>query len=582
MVGLGSYVSYSVSRNNFLKFLIYNVVTVCLGLGAVLSATDPVSVIALLKTTGASNKLTTVIVGESLFNDGAAMVFFFFFYSEQKYFANAGLFVEFCIKMVIGSPTVGIVCGLISHKLMRYFDQPTNNHIDIQITITIACAYISFFIAEGPCEMSGVLSCCSAGLLIAWLGSPKLLDDSKMHAVWANLEWLCNTLIFFLAGLIACSNAIADNAGSLKQGFWSLVLMYGIIMVVRFCMIFSFYPLLKDIGFKTTFKEAIFIAFSGLHGALGICLSLVVQSNFSDATNFFFLIAGISACSLLFNGSSAKICLRFLGLIEDPNEPRSPQMLLLLKKIKRSIRFKVKGELELIKNELGDYNPDEVNKLCRSMRGSLDIGDVIGLESTQDMMKKLKAELANSNVDINGDRYYKTDNGDGTNSQHEEDIKYCPDLLGFIRSTFLNTLEARYWDSIRTGKLGIHAYSAKLLLYSVDVSHDYIHDDNFSLADWNCIENGLKVNIFYYEFCRQLDDLFAYFGYFPGYASYAEAKRERMAIYTLLNYIDAHTFAQSKIHEYLGSKLEKNIDQNNYDDDSPEEALVRQQSKQSV
>lgn len=116
--------------------------------GAILSATDPVSVIAVLKSTGASSKLTTIIVGESLFNDGSAMVLFFLFYRASLYLSSAGAFIAFIFEMVLGSPAIGLIIGIISHKLMRYFDNPTNPHIDIQIAITISAAYISFYIVS--------------------------------------------------------------------------------------------------------------------------------------------------------------------------------------------------------------------------------------------------------------------------------------------------------------------------------------------------------------------------------------------------------------------------------------------------
>lgn len=525
---------------------------VCFLFGSILSTTDPVSIIAVLNSTGASHKLSTVIVGESLFNDGSAMLMYFFFYQEQTYTSNASLLVAFIFKMVFGSPVMGITFGLITHKLMRFFDTPDESKIDIQIAITLACAYISFYVAEGPCEVSGVLSCCSAGLVISWLGSPKILDNDKMHSIWENLEWFCNTLIFFIAGLIAGSKALSASEGSIGKDFASLFIMYIVVTIVRYVMILLAYPVLKDIGFKLTFNEAMFIGFSGLRGALGISLSLIVQSNFSNAPNFFFLYAGIAALTLLINGSLATLMIRFLRLVEDPDAPKSPEMNLVLRQIKRSIRLKVHKELENMKSELGDYNADEVNKLCRVLRGSRDLGNVI-VSPAEDLKSMI------NRISIDSSIYHSTlgDMKDDENQTQRPRVSI--DLLAFVRATFLDTLKARYWDCIRSGKLGTHAYSAKLLLYSVDVAQDHVNNPNIGFADWDCIENGLKVNGIYLAFCRFLDDVCEYFSYYPGFVSYAEAKRERMAIYTLLNFIDAHTFAQSKIHEFLGGGQDDDI-----------------------
>eukprot|EP01035_Chromulina_nebulosa_P018392 gene18392-24093_t len=428
---------------------------VCFLFGAVLSATDPVSVIAILKATGASNKLTTVIVGESLFNDG--------------------------------SPAIGIALGLIAHKLMRFFDSPTHPHIDIQIGITLACAYISFYVAEGPCNMSGVLSCCGAGLVISWLGSPKILDDEKMHLIWGNLEWFCNTLIFFLAGLIAGSNALDQSS----------------------------------------------LEFASL--------------------------------SLLINGSLAKVVIKWLKLIEDSNAPKSVEMIALLKQIKRSIRLKVQKELYLIENELGNYNLNEVNRLCRLMRGSQDIGDIL---NPNDVNTQRNFLLNINRISI------------------DKSTKISNDILAYVRMTFLDTLRCRYWDSIRTGKLGTHAYSAKLLLYSIDVAYDYINSDpKVGLMDWDVVENGLMVDKYTFFIANVVDNICHFVNLYPGFVPYYEAKRERMAIYTLTNYIDAHLFAQSKIHEYLGGAYDENESTREsigLSAAGPEEELVRKFSMELV
>ena len=234
-----------------------------------------------------------------------------------------------------------------------------------------------------------------------------------------------------------------------------------------------------------------------------------------------------------------------------PNAPKSPEMTLVLRQIKRSIRLKVRAELDNMKDELGDYNVDEVNKLCRVLQGSQDLGDVIGTHPNdlKNFINRISLDSSLYRSTLGDNR---VDTKDDDQNLDEPLPRISVDLLAFARTTFLDTLRARYWDCIRTGKLGTHAYSAKLLLYSIDVAHDHVRDINGGFADWECIENGLKVNKLYFAICKALDDVCAYFSYYPGFASFAEAKRERMAIYTLLNFIDAHTFAQCKLHEFLG------------------------------
>lgn len=522
----------------------------CFLFGAVLSATDPVSIIALLKSTGASSKLTTIIVGESLFNDGSAMILFLLFYKQSQYMASAASFITFVIEMLIVSPAIGITMGLIAHKLMLYFHHPLNPHMDVQIGITLICAYLSFYIAEGPCGISGVLSCCTAGLMLAWVGSPKILDDHKMHEIWGTLEWLCNTLIFFLAGLIAGAKSWSRDSGSVAVYFGYLLAVYVIVMTIRVIMIVTFYPLLKNMGLKCTRNEAIFMSYSGLRGALGISLALVVQSNNASFENFFFLFAGVASLSLLINGSTAKILLLYLQLIENPEAQKSDEMILVLNQIRQSIRSRVMTELEEMEDELGNYNSSEVDRLCRLMRGSFEFDLGFSLEGKNRMVIIHRESTDSSRI--------------------------SRDLLAYVRTTFLDTVRSRYWDSIRTGKLGNHAFSAKLLLYSIDVALDSVNDPSVGMMDWDCIERSLHIDPWLLKIGSIIDNLAAVVNYYPGWVSYLEAKKERAAIYTLTNFIDAHQFAQGKLHEYLGAA------KNGQSAANPEEAMVRKDSFLSV
>lgn len=87
--------------------------------GSILSATDPVAVVALLKTAGASPKLTMCIVGESLMNDGTAMVLFtLFYYMLQGRSYTALQIIEFFIEATLGSTFLGIGLGFIVVRLL--------------------------------------------------------------------------------------------------------------------------------------------------------------------------------------------------------------------------------------------------------------------------------------------------------------------------------------------------------------------------------------------------------------------------------------------------------------------------------
>ena len=116
----------------------------CLTFGSILAATDPVAVVALLKDAGAAPKLTILIVGESLMNDGTAMVLFTLFFNMlQGQTYTAGDILLFFIKAAVGSPLLGIIIGMMMVRWMKLANRPLKE-IDttIQIVVTVCGAYI--------------------------------------------------------------------------------------------------------------------------------------------------------------------------------------------------------------------------------------------------------------------------------------------------------------------------------------------------------------------------------------------------------------------------------------------------------
>jgi hypothetical protein len=151
------------------------------------------------------------------------------------------------------------------------------------------------------------------------------------------------------------------------------------------------------------------------------------------------------------------------------------------------------------------------------------------------------------------------------------------DLVAYTRHTFCEVLRARYIESIEMGRIGSSNSAAKLLLYSVDVSMDHVKR---SLSDFPSIESFLKPNKHILQVCRWIDDFFHYtIKIYPGFVSKLDAKAERVAIYTLINYIDAHEYALSQMHHFLGGPKENS---NEFDIAQPEEAQVRRESELCV
>ncbi|CAK9140257.1 unnamed protein product, partial [Ilex paraguariensis] len=116
--------------------------TTSLLLGGLLSATDPVAVVALLKELGASKKLSTIIEGESLMNDGTAIVVYQLFYRMVLGSSfNWGTVIKFLAQNSLGALGLGLAFGIASVLWLGFIFNDTV----IEITLTLAVSYIAYF-----------------------------------------------------------------------------------------------------------------------------------------------------------------------------------------------------------------------------------------------------------------------------------------------------------------------------------------------------------------------------------------------------------------------------------------------------
>lgn len=335
-------------------------------LGSILSATDTVAMVALLKSVGASPKLTILIVGESLLNDGSAMVLFTIFYnSVNGTVYTAQSILSYIFATVLGSLALGAGIGILALRWLRSANRPlVETDVTIQIAVTICCSYLTFFLAENTLEISGVLACVSAGTVLAWLAPPIILDHESMHTIWGMVEWSLNTVIFLLAGLIIGHRIL--QTVSWEDWFYVFVL-YLALNTVRAITIAILYPAVSTLGHRCTPKEAVFMSWAGLRGALGMALALIVEHNCPDdihdqTSRLFFYVGGIAALTLLINATTAKSVLLALGLVTED----SPEKALVTSQIKKKLKKRTDRFIgEMTKEfELTPADIEEVRMSC--------------------------------------------------------------------------------------------------------------------------------------------------------------------------------------------------------------------------
>jgi len=319
--------------------------TVALMFGSVISATDPVAVVALLKGLGASKKLGTLIEGESLLNDGTAIVFFMvFFTTVTGATADNNAVVEF-FRVSFGGLLVGtIIAAIVIAWVKRVF-----NDILVEISVIIIAAYLAFFVAEHFMHMSGVLALVALGLAMAGVGRTRISPEVEhfLHEFWELAGFIANVLIFIIAGVI-----IAQRTHFTANDFIVLGIFYVGLHIIRGIMIMIFYPFMRKIGYGINKSEAIILWYGALRGAIALALSLVVlgvDDKFllpEIKNQFFFITAGTVTLTLLINATTIKFIVNALGLTKI-----SPAKAMMIHNANQYLRTSTENAIERLKKD---------------------------------------------------------------------------------------------------------------------------------------------------------------------------------------------------------------------------------------
>ncbi len=268
----------------------------CMTFGAILSATDPVAVSALLNELGAPPRLKMHISGESLLNDGSAIVFYSIFKTLFLYeIGIGGETIDFgkglvkFLEMSLGAAAIGIAFGLgLSASLYVLNRQFNYEESVVQVTATIGVAYLTFYVAEPLLHMSGVLAVVCCGVTTKAFASTLIIDEEMMDKFWVLVEHLLNTILFALGGVVW--GAVISNLDETRTQQFSgldwfyLFLVYILMTVIRFFLFGLFFPIISRIGLKSNWKEMVFHSFGGLRGAVGIALAIALDSEVINAT----------------------------------------------------------------------------------------------------------------------------------------------------------------------------------------------------------------------------------------------------------------------------------------------------------
>lgn len=329
---------------------------------AIISATDPVAVVALLKELGASKQLAIIIEGESLFNDGLAILLYNLLLTAVL--TPGSLTIEnlalYTARMVFGGPSFGMLCG----KVIVMWISHIYNDALAEITITLATAYVVYYIAEIFLGISGVLAVVFLGLEVSKHKTCISAEiEHFLHDFWEMLSYLANTVIFLIVGIQISLQAFQSIE---PIDIFYLIALYMGITVVRLIMIFIFSPILSRVGYGSTWQEMFVMSWGGLRGAVGLALALSVQQNPNIPSalgdRVLFHTAGIVLLTLLLNATSLRYVLKVLKM----NEVTHGKKLVVATAI-TELQHMMQMQIDQLKSDrfLRDCNWDVVEEACK-------------------------------------------------------------------------------------------------------------------------------------------------------------------------------------------------------------------------
>jgi CPA1 family monovalent cation:H+ antiporter len=233
---------------------------IALVFGALVSATDPVSVIALFRRLGAPRRLQVLLEGESLLNDGTAIVM----YGVMLTIALQGTFfpVQSIAQFVTisgGGIIVGIVLGLLASQAIGRI-----NDALVETTLTTVLAYAAYLVAEAF-HVSGVLAVVVAGLVNGNTGPRGMSATTRVVVFnfWEYAAFIANSFVFLLIGLVVDFRLLVQNWEAIG---WAILAA----LVARIFSIYGFSSFGREISSK--WRHVLF--WGGLRGAITLALAL--------------------------------------------------------------------------------------------------------------------------------------------------------------------------------------------------------------------------------------------------------------------------------------------------------------------
>eukprot|EP00796_Vickermania_ingenoplastis_P009837 gene9837-6910_t len=284
--------------------------TACL-LGSLLSATDPVAVVSLLKNLRVDKFLTAMVDGEAVMNDGTAIIIFTVLMpAELAGHLTDSPLVLFgtSVRLLLIPVVLGPIFGFVQLFWLRHTHDPL-----VKACVTVSVSYVSYFIAMKYVGTSAVLTLCFEGVFLSYY-YPSLFpgkESNFVSATWEFLVHLSNTVLFSLVGVIL----VADVLPTMRfMDVFLILVLYVVMVMARFFMLELLLPIVNLFPRKMNQRDVLLLTHAGLRGGVAVTLALAVkQKDIEQGIPILKLTSGVVLLTLLINATTAGYVVEQLG-----------------------------------------------------------------------------------------------------------------------------------------------------------------------------------------------------------------------------------------------------------------------------